>query len=59
MESRTTPRLLVRLPPDVKTWLASEATRNASSQTSEVVRALRERMEHHAALRQGSDHDDE
>ena len=58
MDTRTTPRLLVRLPPDVKAWLASEAVRNASSQTSEVVRAIRERMEHRAAPRWGPEHDE-
>jgi predicted HicB family RNase H-like nuclease len=36
--------LQLRLPPDVKDWLAEEAERNGSSQNSEVIRALRERM---------------
>lgn len=35
----------LRLPDDLKTWLAAQANRNASSQNSEVIRALRERME--------------
>ena len=39
------PRLIVRLPPDVKEWIALQARRNASSQTSEVVRSIKERME--------------
>ena len=34
-----------RLPADVKRWLEIEAKRNASSQASEIVRAVRERME--------------
>ena len=43
--SRDLPRLMVRLPLDIKKWLAQQARRNASSQTSEIVRSLRERME--------------
>lgn len=35
----------LRLPDDLKEWLAAEALRNGSSQNSEVIRALRERME--------------
>jgi macrodomain Ter protein organizer (MatP/YcbG family) len=48
-----TKMLLVRLPADVKTWLEAEAARNLSTQTSEVVRAVRQRMEaeHAAAAR--------
>jgi len=37
--------LLVRLPVEVKQWLEEESDRNLSSQTSEVVRAVRLRME--------------
>jgi hypothetical protein len=51
------PKILVRVPADVKAWLASEACRNASSQTSEVVRAIRERMEHRESLRRGPEND--
>lgn len=35
----------VRLPPEVKAWLSDQASRNGSSQNSEVVRAIRERMD--------------
>lgn len=35
----------LRLPEDVKALLEEQASRNASSQNSEVIRALRERME--------------
>jgi predicted HicB family RNase H-like nuclease len=35
----------LRLPPDLKAWLHEEAARNGSSQNSEVIRAIRERME--------------
>jgi Arc/MetJ-type ribon-helix-helix transcriptional regulator len=37
--------LKVRLPRDVKDWLVEQVAENASSQTSEVVRAVRERMQ--------------
>jgi hypothetical protein len=34
----------VRVPLDVKTWLAVQAKRNISSQTAEIIRTLRDRM---------------
>jgi uncharacterized protein (DUF1778 family) len=37
--------LQLRLPPDLKEWIASQANINASSQNSEIIRAIRERME--------------
>lgn len=46
---RDYPCLRVRLPVDVKEWLAEQAKTNASSQTSEVVRALRAQMDRDAA----------
>ena len=45
MSSRDLPKIVVRLPRDVKQWLTEEAANNASSQTSEIVRAVRERMQ--------------
>ena len=45
MSSRDLPKIVVRLPRDVKKWLVEQAEANASSQTSEIVRAVRERME--------------
>jgi hypothetical protein len=45
MQSRMMPKLMVRLPADVKEWLEAQAARNAASQASEIVRAVRERME--------------
>ncbi|MER8511700.1 Arc family DNA-binding protein [Mesorhizobium sp. M1060] len=42
--SRTDPQVAVRLPPDVKAFLKAEAKENASSQNSEIVRALRASM---------------
>lgn len=35
----------VRFPPDMKAWLAEQAAKHGSSQNSEVIRAVRERME--------------
>lgn len=35
----------LRLPEEIKRWLVKQAERNGSSQNSEVVRAVRERME--------------
>ncbi len=53
IESRTMPKLLVRLPVDVKSWLRKEADRNATSQSSEVVRALRDKLERHSQESEG------
>jgi Arc-like DNA binding domain len=50
MDSKSSPKLMVRLPSDVKQWLADEAARNACSQSSEVVRAVREKMDRHGVL---------
>ena len=38
-------KMLVRLPLDLKEWIEREAERNLSSQSSEIVRALRYRVE--------------
>lgn len=35
----------LRLTDDLKAWIAAQAERNGSSQNSEVIRAIRERME--------------
>jgi len=43
--SRAGKELLVRVPLDVREWLQREAERNISSMGSEVVRAVRERMD--------------
>jgi hypothetical protein len=48
------PKLVVRLPSDVKQWLAEEAALNASSQSSEIVRAVREKMNRVAETRRNS-----
>lgn len=39
----------LRLPPDLKAWIEAQAETNASSQNSEIVRAVRERMERQEA----------
>lgn len=38
-------QMKIRLPADLKIWISGEAIRNGSSQSSEVVRAVRERMD--------------
>lgn len=35
----------MRLPHDLKDWIAEQAEANLSSQNSEIIRAIRERME--------------
>jgi Arc/MetJ-type ribon-helix-helix transcriptional regulator len=35
----------VRFPRDIKAWIEEQAEKNGSSQNSEVIRALRDRME--------------
>ncbi|GLS88273.1 hypothetical protein GCM10010873_32470 [Cypionkella aquatica] len=37
--------LQLRLPHDLKNWLKAEAEKNGASQNSEIVRAIRERMD--------------
>jgi hypothetical protein len=44
-ETERRPFVTVRLPPDVKTWLQHEAARYGASENSEIVRALRARMD--------------
>ena len=45
MQGDSMKQLQVRLPDDLKAWLAMQAQANGSSQNSEVIRAIRERME--------------
>lgn len=35
----------LRLPHDAKTFIAAQAARNSSSQNSEIIRCIRDRME--------------
>lgn len=48
-KKENTESFFVRLPPDLKLWLVKQANKNGSSQNSEVIRAIRERMEKKAA----------
>jgi hypothetical protein len=41
--------VLVRLPPALKAWIVEEAAKNCASHNSEIVRAVRERMERERA----------
>lgn len=41
---RTLPQVAIRLPADVKAFIKAEAQENASSQNSEIVRAIRAAM---------------
>ena len=45
MSQPETSKILVRVPADVRQWLESQAALNLSPMTSEIVRALRYRME--------------
>ncbi len=35
----------LRLPPDLKAWIQAQADKNLSSQNSEIIRSVRERMD--------------
>jgi len=43
--------VLVRLPHAFKNWITEEAAKNCSSQNSEIVRCVRDRMEREQAGR--------
>ncbi|MBR0691592.1 Arc family DNA-binding protein [Bradyrhizobium lablabi] len=45
MSRKMVKKCLVRLPDEIKAWLAQEASRNASSQNSEIIRCIRARMD--------------
>jgi hypothetical protein len=42
---KTRKPLQLRLPLDLKDWIAAQAAANVSSQNSEIIRAIRERMD--------------
>ena len=44
-EQNDWPKLMVRLPPDAKAWVATQAQTYGNSQNAEIVRAVRERMD--------------
>lgn len=43
--ARGDPQIAIRLPADAKAFIAGQAIRNGSSQNSEIVRCIRDRME--------------
>ena len=43
--SKDDPKFLCRLPADIKTFIEAQADRYGSSMNSEIVRAVRERMD--------------
>jgi hypothetical protein len=45
MDTTAKLKFMLRIPPDVAQWLGEQATKNASSKASEVVRAIREKMD--------------
>lgn len=49
VNSRSLNKFIARLPNGMRDWLADQAAKNASSMNSEVVRAIRERMDKIAA----------
>lgn len=38
-------KLMLRLPEDAKAFIAAQAERNGSSQNSEIIRCIRDRMD--------------
>ncbi|WP_373867422.1 Arc family DNA-binding protein [Microvirga aerophila] len=46
-------KFVIRLPNDVKAFIADQARRNGSSQNSEVIRAIRDRMDQAVAKPDG------
>ncbi len=43
--SRELPKIMIRMPHDLKRWIVKQAKRNGGSQNSEIVRRLREDMD--------------
>ena len=50
MSQHEWPRFMVRLPPDLKDFLALQSQRNGASQNSEIIRSVRGRMDREAHL---------
>ncbi|WP_156765763.1 Arc family DNA-binding protein [Rhizobium leucaenae] len=42
---QSTPKLQVRLTPETKAFIEAEARKNGSSQNSEIIRCIREKMD--------------
>ena len=53
-EQHDWPKFMARIPPDLKAWLSEQAERYGTSQNSEIVRAIRERMERTNEMASGS-----
>lgn len=47
----------LRVPADVKAWLAAQAARNGSSQNSEIIRAIRDAMDRATQATKGHAYD--
>lgn len=47
--SRELPKVMIRLPHDMKRWVEKQAKRNGASQNSEIVRRLRADMDREIA----------
>lgn len=45
------PKFMLRLPPDLKAWIAEQAEKHGNSQNAEIVRAVREKAERAIAVR--------
>jgi hypothetical protein len=52
--ARNDPQIPIRLPRDAKDWIKAEAVKNGSSQNSEIIRAVRERMAREASNRKAT-----
>lgn len=49
--ARNDPQIPIRLPREAKDWIKAEAIKNGSSQNSEIIRAVRERMDRETSNR--------
>lgn len=47
---REWPRLMLRLPPDLKNWITAKATASGASQNSEIIRVIRSAMRSEATV---------
>lgn len=43
--ARCDPQINIRLPKEIKAFIAAQAERNGSSQNSEIIRCIRDRMD--------------
>ena len=47
--SRELPKIMIRMPHDLKRWIMKQAKRNGASQNGEIVRRLRADMDQEVA----------